>query len=426
MDARPARDRLEVWTYEEAGEEIPVGDPMVTDAERLAAGRETMAARWQAVLPGNRSRAAAQYAAGGLPQGQDVVRVWLPRDTAELRARLDEPPLAVWSEDDVLHVLWQGQAEEVQLGGGVQPRLWPVAGAGDLWEASLRIRRLEEAVITVMAVPRLAGNDSLPTVPDMRVWRGPRAVAAPAGTSGFLGRAFPRLRGTLEERTVDSAALGTSRRVTVYRPPGPARPLPGCVLADGESARGFALSLESAILAGAVPPVLLVGVHNADGAARSWPDLRTQEYVPGHNRRRFDAHLRFVADEVTPWAAAQFGPVNGPWIASGFSNGAAWAIAAVQRRPDVFGAAAAFSAGVVPQRISRQARAAGIRHYLAAGTLEPGFRRATEQWADRLRRAGLPCQHHEWVGGHDNLWWEQQFPIALGWLLAPPRAPSAR
>jgi hypothetical protein len=74
----------------------------------------------------------------------------------------------------------------------------------------------------------------------------------PSGTTGFLGRALPQLRGTVEDHTLDSVALGTSRQVTVYRPPEPAGPLPGCVLADGESARGFALSLESAILAGSV------------------------------------------------------------------------------------------------------------------------------------------------------------------------------
>jgi enterochelin esterase-like enzyme len=60
-----------------------------------------------------------------------------------------------------------------------------------------------------------------------------------------------------------------------------------------------------------------------------------------------------------------------------------------------------------------------VRHYLAAGTLEAGFRRSTWQWAERLQRARLPCRHQEWVGGHDHLWWEQQLPPALAWLLAP-------
>ena len=156
MRAMPGRDRLAVWTFEEAGEEIPNGDPSVTDAERAAAGRETLAERFAAVLPGNRRRAAERYTAGGLPDGEDVARVWRPRDPAELRARLTEPPLAIWSSGDVLEVLWQGQAEEVQLYGGVQPRLWPVAGTDDLWEVSLRIRRLDQAVISMVVASRQA------------------------------------------------------------------------------------------------------------------------------------------------------------------------------------------------------------------------------------------------------------------------------
>src|SRR6266487_4052187 len=60
----------------------PCGDPSVTDAERAAADRETLTERWQAVLPGNRSRAAGQYSSGGPPDGEDMVRVWSPRDAA--------------------------------------------------------------------------------------------------------------------------------------------------------------------------------------------------------------------------------------------------------------------------------------------------------------------------------------------------------
>src|SRR5215831_14293899 len=343
-----------------------------------------------------------------------MVRVWLPRDPAALRARLGEDPLAAWAEDDVLHVLWRGTAEEVRLGAGVQPRLWPVEGAGDLWEASLRIRRLDEAVISLVVMPWPTAADWSGRVADELVWRGPRAPAA-APAAG-------QLSGTVEEHTLDAVALAAPRRVTVYRPPAAGGPLPGCVLADGQSARSFAQTLEPAILAGDVPPVLLVGVHNAAEPGRLWPERRGQEYLPGHNRRRFNAHLQFVTGEVIPWAAGHFDAAGGPWAAAGFSNGGAWAIAAAQRRPDVFSAVAAFSAGVVPQRLTGRARAARVRHHLAAGTLEAGFRTATRQWAQRLRRAGLPCRYQEWIGGHDQLWWERQLPAALAWLLAPNAA----
>jgi enterochelin esterase-like enzyme len=411
--AAPDPDPLAVRTFVDAGEQVAYGDPSVTDQQRAAAGRETVAERSRALLEANRRRAAEQATAGRLPDDQDMVRVWWPRDPATLRARLDQGPLAVWAEDDVLHVLWQGQADEVQLVAGVQPRLWPVDGADDLWEASLRIRRLDQAVIRIMVAPRRAGDHAPSRASDTLVWRGPRAPAAlPAAQS---------LTGTVQEHTLASSALRGPRRLTVYRPPAHQEgPLRGCVLADGASARSFADTLEPAILAGKVPPVLLVGVHNAVDPASPWPDRRAQEYLPGHHRRRFDAHLGFVTDEVIPWATGQWGVAAGPWVAAGFSNGGDWAIAAAQRRPEVFAAVAAFSVGVVPHRITSRARAAGVRHYLAAGTLEPGFRQATRQCADQLRRAGLDCHYQEWVGGHDQLWWAQQLPAALGWLLTLP------
>jgi enterochelin esterase-like enzyme len=164
-----------------------------------------------------------------------------------------------------------------------------------------------------------------------------------------------------------------------------------------------------------------VGVHSAAAdPARPWPDRRSQEYIAGLNRRRFAAHLQFVTGEVIPWVAAHAGAADGPWVAAGCSNGAAWAIGAAQRRPDIFPAVAAFSAGVVPNQLTRGSRMARVRHYLAAGLLEADFRTSTREWAQRLERAGLPCRYQEWVGGHDNLWWDEQLPPALAWLLAPP------
>jgi enterochelin esterase-like enzyme len=403
-------DPFAVQTMTAAGEEIAVSDPYVSDAQRAAAGRETVAERTRALLPANRGRAAAAYAAGGLPDGQEIQRVWQPRKEAELRERLGESRYVLWASGDVLHVLWRGEADQVLLGGGVQVPMWPVEGAHGLWEASLRVRRLDEAVISVMMIG-LGAADLMfgRPVTDSLTWHGPRAPA--------VSEVEGPLAGEVREHVLESAALRGPRTVSVYLPPAGsfAGSLPGCALADGEAVADFARVLEAAIASGAAPPVLLVGLHTAgDPADRS--DLRAQEYLPRYKPRRFAAHLAFVTGEVIPWAASSFPVTGGPWISAGFSNGAAWAIGAAQRRPDVFGGVVGFSAGMVPKRVAGTSR--GVRHYLAAGTLEVGFRQSTREWATRLRRAGVPCSHREWAGGHDPFWWRRTLPEALAWLLA--------
>jgi enterochelin esterase-like enzyme len=408
------RDRLAVWDWEDQGERVATGDWLVTDAERAAAGRETVTARFLALLPANRERAAARrHADGGLPDGEALARVWCPRDPASLEARLGDKDLAAWTEDDVLHVVWRGEADRASLAAGIQMPLWPVDGAAGLWEASVRVRRLGEAVITIAVAVTMDGDSVLGRpAGEPLVFSGPGAPASPP--------AVP-LAGEVQEHVLESAALGAARGVSVYLPPGAGDggPLPGCVLADGQAVRSFAPALEAAVLAGTTPPVVLVGVHNAfilDPAKLPKTDLRSLEYLPPRRSRRFAAHLSFVTGEVIPWAAARFPVARRPWTAAGFSSGAAWAIAAGQRRPDVFGSVAALSAGVVPHRVNRASRP--VRHYLAAGTLETHFRSSTGEWAGRLDRAGLAYAHREWAGGHDNWWWHQQLPAALGWLLA--------
>jgi len=296
-------DPFAVRTMTSAGEEIAFSDPYVSDAQRAAAGRETVAERTRALLPANRQRAAAAYAAGRLPDDQEVQRVGPARTAAELLERLGESRCVLWASGDILHALWRGEAEQVLLGGGLQAPMWPVEDAEGLWEASLRVRRLDEAVITVMIIG--LGAADLPfgrPVTDPMTWHGPRAPA--------VREVEGPLAGEVREHVLESAALRGPRTVSVYLPPAGSFTgwLPGCVLADGEATIGFARVLEAAIMSGAAPPVLLVGVHNAGGADRS--ELRAQEYLPRYKPRRFAAHLAFVTGEVIPWAVSSF-PVGG-------------------------------------------------------------------------------------------------------------------
>jgi hypothetical protein len=295
--AGPGRDRLAVWDWEDHGEQVAGGDWLVTDAERAAAGRETVTARFLALLPANRERAACQYADGGLPDGEDLVRVWCPRDVAALEARLAGTDLAAWAQDGVLHVGWRGEAGRASVSGGIQMPLWPVDGAAGLWEASVRVRRLDEVVITLSVAAAMDGGTLFGSRSgEPLVFRGPGAPA-PA-------RAEP-LAGEVQEHVIESGALGAARGVTVYLPPGTGDgdPLPGCVLADGQAVPSFAPALEAAILAGRTPPVALVGVHNAfmlDPAKLPKTDLRSLEYLTMCRSRRFAAHLSFVTGEVIP------------------------------------------------------------------------------------------------------------------------------
>ncbi len=63
----------------------------------------------------------------------------------------------------------------------------------------MRIRRPEEAVITIAVAPRLEGDDHGGQVTDTLVWRGPRA---PAGLPYA-----DRLEGAVEDHALDSRAL---------------------------------------------------------------------------------------------------------------------------------------------------------------------------------------------------------------------------
>ena len=65
------------------------------------------------------------------------------------------------------------------------------------------------------------------------------------------------------------------------------------------------------------------------------------------------------------------------------------------------------------------------RHCLLAGTLEPGFHRATRAWARLLRERGVEVDERERVCGHDPLMWQEELPGAIAWAFPTPVVPSA-
>jgi enterochelin esterase-like enzyme len=99
----------------------------------------------------------------------------------------------------------------------------------------------------------------------------------------------------------------------------------------------------------------------------------------------------------------------------GVSNGAAFAAAMGVRHPEHFGSVIAFSLGITPRR-PQWPPGQAPRHYLCAGTLEEGFSRGTQQWAQVASVAGSEVVHRSWVSGHDMVMWDGELPRAVEWL----------
>lgn len=378
-------------------------DGTASDEERRGLGLPTRSEQRREVDEENRRLATFRWSRPGLPAELDVVRVWRPVSAAELERRWADEGSPVWRDGDDLTFAHRAHAEEVRLVPGIQLPLWRVEG--DLWAVTVRIRDLARAAVTYGFV--VAEEQASPlhrSSPGLGVWRGPDAPAPPP-------RAEP-LRGELRRVHLDSRALGTRRGLTVYLPPGLGPEAPALYLADGESAPGFAAVLEPAILAGAVPRFALVGIHAAPSTLAD--DARGREYLPHADPRRFEAHRRFFMEEVPAWAERQLAVARDPACraVAGYSNGAVLASALGCRNPDRIGAVIAFSLGLPPPLHPGRRP---TRHYLLAGTLEPGFRRATGRWAERLRAAGVEVEERVRVCGHDPLMWQEELPAAVRW-----------
>lgn len=337
------------------------------------------------------------------------------------RARLPETARETfWVEGDVFHVVARRAGSGVSLCCGVQSAMERVGDAPDLWALSVRVDDLDAAVLDVMIIAD--ADENLPPVTQTPQWRGPSAPAR-AEVAGIPD-------GLLSTHEIDSASLGERRAIEIYRPAGEG-PMPVIYLADGESSGMFARTIHPLIATGALPPLMIVGLHSGPRVLPAGEDanlIRHQEYLPGWGgepQPRFMAHDRFLIEEVVPLAESLGASSRREDRAvAGYSNGAAWAMAMATDHPDLFGKVMALSFGWTDGGFRNRIRATRYGDvWLGAGTLEPPFHDVTRQTADVLRRRAARVTFDSRVAGHTPVMWHDQFPVAAVWLFNPEGRP---
>lgn len=335
---------------------------------------------------------------------------------ADLLARYAKAGAPVWADGDEFTFFYQGPADTVSSCCGIQKPLRRLPDT-DLWTLTVRIPNLSQAVISYVF---LAYRDGQPLMspPDQEyvipTWRGPEAPLPPERAD--------TLQGQLQEYTLDGVSMDEPRKVTVYLPRGydSARRYPVVYMGDGGTANIMAHFIEPLILSEEVPPLLLVGVHAAEDPE---VDLRSQEYIPITNKARFAAHERFFVDEVSTWAEETLGAATDrdQRAIFGYSASAYFAIEMGMRHPDQYGNVIAFSvAGVDPGHADTTLWNLSLRsrYYLLAGTLE-GYLLNTQRWADFFALQNMEYSLRERTCGHDIVMWQEEFPAAVRWALAP-------
>jgi enterochelin esterase family protein len=235
--------------------------------------------------------------------------------------------------------------------------------------------------------------------------------------------------GTLHEETIPSRALGGSRAVAVYLPPGydPARgPYACAVFHDGGDYLHYGAAqavLDNLIAAAAIPPLVAIFVPPAE---------REGEYNCD------DRQVRFLVDEVLPALTARYAltadrmrrAVIGP------SLGGLISLYIGSRRPEAFGLIAAQSSVVqtvngVAGYDARESYAAPLpaplRVHLVIGTYEDCFAIDPQgRCRDLLTpvrdlqavfaQAGVPHRYAEHPQGHSWGLWRDTLAAALTYL----------
>lgn len=343
---------------------------------------------------------------------------------ADALEHLTDADTAYWTEGETIAIAARRPVggEPARLCCALQESL-DLLDDGQIWGVRFWIADLDQAFIDINVSPRPESADDDTSEPQVLTFRGANSPPPPPQSAS--------LSGTLEDTELVSDALGVTRTLTIYTPPGqpPVEGWPVVYIADGRSVTGLAKIADALIMRGEIAPVLLVGLWNAPApptppAAFSFStDSRSQEYLWGVDPDRFQAHQDFLMSEVIPLTVRDHHATQNrdQRMLFGFSSGAAWALTTGLLHPDQFGSVTGASFGWQNAMTATAASAGSPAFYLSGSEFEPGFLRDSQNAAETLAAAGADAHFQRFVSGHTYLAFSRQFETGL--KAAFPAAP---
>lgn len=305
-------------------------------------------------------------------------------------------------EGDALTILAKSNDKEVHFccaPNGSLSRL----GDSSFWAARYRMADIRSAMISIVP-PGAPGPSS-----EWKYYRGPLAPPQPPETP------VGQWKGQMLQREVPSHALGETRKVMVYLPPGYSkeRTWPALFMADAGAVE-FAGLIEMMITNGEIEPIVIISPDSGEGAVvgtapTQFGDLRAAEYLPGTPRgaARFDPHMKFFSEEIVAFAIEEFrvSPDRSDRAVAGKSNGGVFALWAGIQRPDVFANSIAMSPGWKPVEQDQLPDIQRARFFLSAGLYEAPFIMSAQNSEAALKARGYDVEARYYAAGHMHDQW---------------------
>ncbi|MFE1243442.1 alpha/beta hydrolase-fold protein [Fictibacillus sp. NPDC058756] len=230
-------------------------------------------------------------------------------------------------------------------------------------------------------------------------------------------------KGNLEIHDFTSAILNNERRIWIYTPSNYLDKETPCKLLISYDGRPTMTTLKAPTILDKlihnkeIPPVVMIGINSVN---------RFQELTFNHD------FIKFLSNELVPWVRNKYNVSKDPKdnIISGFSLGGLASFFAAFNHPEIFGNVLSLSGSVhwkkegyegeIPWMLQsfKDNKTLPIKVFMEAGILEnKPLLDSNKNLHKILKSKGYDVQYNEFLGGHDDIWWQNELPQGLKYLL---------